>query len=75
MVNMSKLRLVKVIVQPVFVLDDGDSIEEIAHPAVVIPASEWPTYSSERFQREVAAWQAELDRPQGGPDDAEPRQP
>ena len=58
---MSRLRLIKVIVQPVFVLDDGENIAEVEHAAVVIPASEWPTYSAERFPREVATWQARID--------------
>lgn len=58
---MPKLRLIKVAVQPVFVLDDGENITELEHPAVVIPAEEWPTYSSERFQKERAAWQAQID--------------
>lgn len=52
-----RVRLVKVLVQPVFVLDDGVNIEEIAHPAIVIPAAEWPTYSAERFPREVVEWE------------------
>ena len=60
-----KIRLVKVIVQPVFILDDGDNIIELEHSATVIPASEWPTYSSERFPREVEAWQAQLDHENG----------
>lgn len=58
---MSKLRLIKVLVQPVFVLDDGENITEIEHGATAIPASEWPTYSGERFPREVAEWQSRLD--------------
>jgi hypothetical protein len=57
----TKLRLVKVAVQPYFVLDDDATITEIGHPAVLIPASEWPAYSGERFPREVAEWQARLD--------------
>jgi hypothetical protein len=57
----ARLRLVKVAVQPFFVLDDGETIVEVEHPATVIPASEWPTYSSERFPSEVRAWQAQLD--------------
>ena len=57
-----KLRLIKVLVQPVLVLDDGETIEEVDHPAVVIPADEWPTYSSERFPREIEEWQARLDK-------------
>ncbi len=58
---MPKLRLVKVAVQPFFVLDDGETITELEHQATVIPASEWPSYSSERFPREMAEWQARLD--------------
>jgi hypothetical protein len=56
-----QLRLIKVAVQPHFVLDDGENITELEHPVTVIPASEWPTYSSERFPREVQAWQAQID--------------
>ena len=59
---MPRLRLVKVIVQPVFILDDGESITELEHQATVIPAADWPTYSSERFPREVKDWQARLDQ-------------
>lgn len=58
---MPKLRLIKVLVQPVFVLDDGENVTEIEHQAVAIPAAEWPTYSNERFPREVKAWQKQLD--------------
>ena len=58
---MSKLRLIKVIVQPIFVLDDGENVSEIDHPAVAIPAADWPSYSSERFPAEVKAWQERLD--------------
>jgi len=55
------VRLLKVFVQPVFVLDDGEELTEVQHPPTVIPAAEWPTYSSERFPREVAEWQEKLD--------------
>jgi hypothetical protein len=58
---MSTLALRRVIVQPEFVLIDGDKVTDVEHPAVAIPADEWPTYSSERFPREVAAWQAQID--------------
>jgi hypothetical protein len=56
-----KVRLLKVVVQPVFVLDDGEELTEVQHPATVIPAAEWSTYSSERFPSEVAEWQQKLD--------------
>lgn len=58
---MPKLRLVKVHVQPVFILDHGDRIEELDHPPVTIPADEWPAYSAERFPAEVKAWQKQID--------------
>jgi hypothetical protein len=57
----AKLRLLKVAVQPYFILDHGTHVEELEHPPTVIPANEWPTYSSERFPRELAEWQAQLD--------------
>lgn len=57
---MKRLRLIKVIVQPVFVLDDGDTIQEMPHLPIEIPAADWPTYSSERFPREVADWQEQI---------------
>lgn len=64
-----KLRLVKVIVQPLFVLDDGESITEVEHGAVAIPAKEWPTYY-DRFAREVEEWQKRLDSERNGSGDA-----
>lgn len=57
---MAKLRLVKVLVQPVFVLDDGENVTELEHPAVAIPAAEWPTYSGERFPAEVREWEKQI---------------
>jgi hypothetical protein len=59
--NIKKLRLVKVAVQPFFVLDDGENIKEIEHGVTIIPASEWSAYSSERFPREVKEWQKQID--------------
>jgi hypothetical protein len=56
-----KLRLIAVRVQPVFVLDDGETLETVDHSVATIPASEWATYSGERFPREMAEWQARLD--------------
>jgi hypothetical protein len=44
-----KLRLLKVICQPIFVLDDGESLIEQAAQPVVVPAHEWPTYATSGF--------------------------
>lgn len=57
---MKRLRLVKVVVQPVFVLDDGENVTEVDHPAIAIPAADWPTYSADRFPREVAEWETRI---------------
>jgi hypothetical protein len=58
---MQRLRLVEVRVQPVFMLDDGENLTPLEHPPTVIPAHEWPTYSSERFPREVQEWQQRIE--------------
>lgn len=68
-----RLRLIQVAVQPKFALDDGETLEEIEHPVVVIPAAEWPTYSSERFPREVAAWQKQIDEEAAAANGAPPK--
>jgi hypothetical protein len=60
-----KLRLVKVVVQPVFLLDDGEHLTEVEHPAVAIPAAEWPAYSAVRFPAELAEWEARLNAQAG----------
>jgi hypothetical protein len=46
-----RLRLLKVICQPVFVVDDGENLLEQAAEPVVVPAAEWPTYPTEGFAR------------------------
>ncbi len=60
-----RLRLVKVVVQPVFVLDDGEQITEVEHGSIAIPAADWPSYSGERFPAEVEKWQADIDAEHG----------
>lgn len=37
---MKHLRLVKVILQPVFVIDDGETLEEVTGQAATIPAKD-----------------------------------
>lgn len=46
---MNKLRLLKVIVQPVFVVDDGAELTEHAVGPVTVPAADWPTYATGPF--------------------------
>jgi hypothetical protein len=56
-----KLRLLKVIVQPVFVLDDGDNLTEVSADPVVVSPEEWPTYPTSGFAQAVGALQAQID--------------
>lgn len=44
-----KLRLLKVICQPVFVIDDGESLTEQTAEPVVVSAADWPTYATTAF--------------------------
>lgn len=58
---MSRLRLLKVIVQPVFVVDDGAQlVEQPAQPVTVSP-QDWPTFATTQFVEGMAALQAQLD--------------
>lgn len=59
-----RVRVIKVLVQPVLVLDDGDTVTEVDHPIVAVPANEWPAYSGERFPRELAEWEHQLNQEQ-----------
>lgn len=56
----ARLRLVHVHVQPVLMLDDGETLTPLEHPTITIPAADWPGYSNERFPREIAEWQDRL---------------
>lgn len=58
---MSKLRLVKVVVQPHFVLDDGENLAEQMAQPVEVAAKDWPAFSAERFPAMVAELEAQLD--------------
>lgn len=46
---MTKLRLLKVLVQPVFVADDGETLTEIPTQPVEVPAAEWPSFATGRY--------------------------
>lgn len=57
---MVKIRLVKVVVQPIFVEDDGESLSEIGHHPVEVSAIDWPEYSGTIFPKQVEEWQEKL---------------
>lgn len=56
---MKKLRLVKVIVHPIFVVDDGEQLTEFENTASTIPAVEWPDFPA-RLQADIAEAEAQL---------------
>jgi hypothetical protein len=58
----AKLRLVKVVVQPHFVLDDGETLTEQVAEAVTVPASDWPTYATKQFRESVELLEESLNR-------------
>ena len=46
---MTRLRLLKVVVQPVFVVDDGTSLAEVRPAPVDVTPDEWPEFATGRF--------------------------
>ncbi len=82
MMGAPRLRLKLVLVQPVFLLDDGENLTDVQygtdahgnpikdHPVLTIPANEWPAYSTSRFPHEVAEWQARINAGHAGDEDS-----
>lgn len=56
-----KLALVKVVVQPFFVIIDGDEVSEQVAEPVTVPAADWPTFATTEFVRATNELQAQLD--------------
>lgn len=60
---MPKLRLLKVIVQPVFVVDDGEGLVEHVTQPVEVPAAEWPGFAAGRFAEGFEQLRAQVEGP------------
>ena len=60
-----KLRLLKVVVQAVFVLDDGETLTETTAEPVVVPAHEWPTYPTNGFAHAFEALRKQVEDSDG----------
>jgi hypothetical protein len=60
-----RLRLVKVLIQPVFVIEEADGTlsepDQVVSPLVVKP-SEWPSYATETFPGHVDALERGLNQ-------------
>lgn len=46
---MRRLRLLKVVVQPIFVIDDGETLTEHAAEPVIVSPKDWPTFATTTF--------------------------
>lgn len=55
-----KLRLLKVVVQPFFAVDDGESLEEQTSQPITVPASEWTDFPAKLEEQRKEA-ERELD--------------
>lgn len=70
---MSRLRLLKVLVQPMFVVDDGDTLTEQVGKAVEVPGSAWAQWASTAFgPDDLAALQEQYDTATAEPIDPAP---
>ena len=50
-----RLRLLKVIVQPIFIVDDDEQgLSELTAQPIEVPAVEWPTFATGRFAEATA---------------------
>jgi hypothetical protein len=58
---MSRLRLLKVIVQPVFAVDDGKTLTEAPAEPIEVKAEDWPTYPTTKFIEAFNTLQAQVD--------------
>lgn len=62
---MKRLRLLKVVVQPVFVVDDGESLSEMPAAAVMVPAADWSEFTAEGFMVQCEALMTRYSSDQG----------
>ena len=59
---MKQLRLVEVMVQAMFVVDDGETLTKQVTDPVTVPASEWDAFP-EAFKAQMAALQEQVQVP------------
>lgn len=58
---MRQVRLLKVIVQVVVAVDDGEQLEERAVDPVTVPAADWPAFAANGIQDGLKALQAQVE--------------
>lgn len=55
-----KLRLLKVVVQPTFVVDDGETLSEVLAEPVVVLAKDWAEYATGPFADAASAYERKI---------------
>ena len=60
---MKRARIVKWMVQPVVMVDDGDNLHELNVEAVAIPAAEWETFCATGWREAVEHIRAQVETP------------
>jgi hypothetical protein len=66
---MTRVRLLKVMVQPVVVIDDGDTLTEHVVAPVVVPAAEWDAFVDHGFTDGLAELEQRVSAPQPNDDE------
>lgn len=61
---MSKLRHLKTTVQHVFILDDGEEMQELVSSPIEVSAADFPTYPSKQFVEAFEALRAQHEQPE-----------
>lgn len=72
---MSRLRLLKVALQPTFVVVDDDGVEEVQGQSIEVPGKTWTEFAMSAFNTdEMAALEAEYDAAKAAEQDKDGRQ-
>lgn len=59
-----KVRLLKVIVQPIIVVDDGETLSEHAIERQVVAPADWPDYPTKGFAEAFERLRADIEGPE-----------
>lgn len=63
----TKLRVIKMVLQPVVVLDDGETLTEIEVQPIVVPWKAWDAYVNGGLAEAMAQLEAQLAPPETEP--------
>jgi hypothetical protein len=59
----TRVRLLKVIVQPVVVIDDGETLTELVGQPATVSAAQWPTYATTEFAAAMEQLRQQVEEP------------